>query len=607
MNNTKHKPSIKRLLALMLCALMLLGFIGEIPRAYATGAEQPAEPGFEAMTVKDMLARIEAKDSFAVVFGFESCPSCQAAMPILEATAGAAGMSVGYVDTRENPEWQSNLDIDDYDELAAALGQYFELVEDGRQHLYVPHVFFIRDGEVVLQHQGLADGAEPESMTAEQAAQLAAIYAQGFRLLSATHSEDEFVEPDMPKQSTGCDDCGTRAVPTRAVLPPWDSLPTSAIQSYVSSAGAKLGTVTTFTYDTALYDLCNYPEWGWTPPRTATATVYLPHGYNTADAKDAYNLMVVFGGDLDSSSVFIDDAGGDNAPSIKGRYVYDYVFAQGLAEPFIIIQLDLTGWVDKYDSTDLGDLRDAAAWRDVQTAIDYADANYKTYAALASSLTPEQLAECSCVTVGHYSYAGHSRGAVFVDDVQRSVPAVDWTLWNFDSTDGHHPAEWRHEGDLIASSDDEMHSDNKFLLSIANALQLFDDSCDCPLSGEAYVLKTSSNPELTNGNSCYSLAGAMFKIYSSRNDAIADRDALATLGPTNAQGKSDAVELAEGDYYLKETVAPSGFALNPNPVPFTVVAGETTEIQMQDAPKSDPVGVLLKKVDAITGEGATRG
>ena len=180
MNKTKTKPSIKRLLALMLCALMLLGFMGELPRAYATGAEPPieteppaeteppteteppAETGFEAMTVKDMLARIEAKDSFAIVFGFADCPSCQAAMPILEATAGSAGMSVGYVDTRANPEWQSNMDIDDYDELAAALGEYFELDEDGRQHLYVPHVFFIRDGEVVLQHQGLGDGAEPE-------------------------------------------------------------------------------------------------------------------------------------------------------------------------------------------------------------------------------------------------------------------------------------------------------------------------------------------------------------------------------------------------------------------------------------------------------------
>lgn len=598
-----------RWIALLLILAVTLGLLvtPNAHKAYAAGS-------MEAMTVRELLDKIEAKDSFAVVFGFEACPSCQAAMPILQYEAQAAGRSVGYIDTRANPAWTSNMDIDDYEELTAALGQYFALDADGQQHLYVPHVFFIKAGEVALQHQGLADGAEPETMTAAQQAALAAIYRRGFESIKSL-SEDEFIEELTPSaRSSGCADCGTRSAGLMATpgTPPWSDFPAD-IWDYANSADAKKGTVTGFTYNTALYDYNGqYGANGMPlrPPQTATATVYLPHGYGTAEGKKAYNLLVVFGGDLDASTSFISDtiSEGLSGHSITGSEVYDYVFAKGHAEPFIIIQLSLTGWYDNYDEPgeETYGRRARAAAKDVQTAIDYANANYKTYAAYAAGLSAEKLAECACVGVGHYSYAGHSRGAVFVPYIEPNVEDIDWTLRNYQNADW--PAvEWRHNGSMIASTTDAMHSDGKFLLAMANALQLFDDACDCPDDGEAYVLKASGNPELTNGNNCYSLAGAVYKVFSSRADAVAGRNPVGEPWVTDASGKSSPVKLAAGTYWLLETTAPRGFALNPNPVQFTVVSGETAEVRVTDAPKSDPVGVLLQKVPVDQNGRATRG
>lgn len=116
-----------------------------------------------------------------------------------------------------------------------------------------------------------------------------------------------------------------------------------------------------------------------------------------------------------------------------------------------------------------------------------------------------------------------------------------------------------------------------------------------PPKGKLSLQKTSKNPNLTEGNSCYSLAGAKYGVYISANAAGAE----ATL-TTNEKGISNVVELNAGTYYVKETAAPKGYVLDPTVYTVTVAAGQTKKLEVSDFPKFAKADMLLEKVDAET-------
>lgn len=70
--------------------------------------------------------------------------------------------------------------------------------------------------------------------------------------------------------------------------------------------------------------------------------------------------------------------------------------------------------------------------------------------------------------------------------------------------------------------------------------------------------KQSGEPELTQDHSCYSLAGAVYGVYRSREEALQDRNRTATL-QTDAAGNSNQVSLDAGTYYIREVTASPGF------------------------------------------------
>ena len=70
-------------------------------------------------------------------------------MPVLnEASKLAKHGTVYYANTRENPEWKSNIDMDDYDLLVEMAFDYLEYDEKGIKHLDAPTVYFIKDGKI---------------------------------------------------------------------------------------------------------------------------------------------------------------------------------------------------------------------------------------------------------------------------------------------------------------------------------------------------------------------------------------------------------------------------------------------------------------------------
>lgn len=122
--------------------------------------------------------------------------------------------------------------------------------------------------------------------------------------------------------------------------------------------------------------------------------------------------------------------------------------------------------------------------------------------------------------------------------------------------------------------------------------------------------KSSSNKELTAGNGCYSLSGAEYGIYT-------DKACTKKIGSitTNASGYGSYSKYvdASASYYAKETKAPKGYELDETVYTFVnsgKKAADGTKIysfSCTDEPVDDPVGIVLQKKNAITGETTSQG
>lgn len=135
--------------------------------------------------------------------------------------------------------------------------------------------------------------------------------------------------------------------------------------------------------------------------------------------------------------------------------------------------------------------------------------------------------------------------------------------------------------------------------------------------GKLCIKKTSANPAITDNNPCYSLQGAEYGVYKTEADAKADKNKVNTLtiGKYDSSEKykdwSNEIELDEGTYYVKETKNPKGYALNNSVVKVTIKANENSWIgtngEFKDDPQSDPVRILLGKVDKETNKNKPQG
>lgn len=147
---------------------------------------------------------------------------------------------------------------------------------------------------------------------------------------------------------------------------------------------------------------------------------------------------------------------------------------------------------------------------------------------------------------------------------------------------------------------------------------VLDDSTPGPQKGKLSIMKKSANPEITDNNPCYELKGAEYGVYKTKADATNDKNKVNTLiiGKYDDTEKnkdwSNEIELEAGTYYVKETKAPKGYALNPNAVKVVIEAGKNTWIGEEsndfvDYPQADPVGILLGKVDKETNKNKPQG
>lgn len=119
--------------------------------------------------------------------------------------------------------------------------------------------------------------------------------------------------------------------------------------------------------------------------------------------------------------------------------------------------------------------------------------------------------------------------------------------------------------------------------------------------GKLKIQKSSALSDITDGNSCYSLADAKYSVYSDKNCTTE----VGTL-VTDEDGNTEALTLETGTYYIRETESPNGYLLDTKTysVSLTKDHYETPYTKkVKDTPETDLIDILLKKVDAETGQG----
>lgn len=122
-------------------------------------------------------------------------------------------------------------------------------------------------------------------------------------------------------------------------------------------------------------------------------------------------------------------------------------------------------------------------------------------------------------------------------------------------------------------------------------------------TGSLQISKVSANPDITSGNSCYNLEGAQYGLYT--DESATNQINTLTIGADGWSNKVDG--LTTGTYYIKEIKAPQGYALDPTIYSIQVDGGTTATKELKDLPQSDPVGILLGKIDKETNANKPQG
>jgi hypothetical protein len=130
------------------------------------------------VTLDEVFDIIQNKTG-VIYFGFPGCPWCRNMIPVLFEAAKNNNIDTIYY---FNPRNVKKSDNDEYNKLKEILNEYLSEDENGQKVLYVPDVYFIKDGKIVGHHLGTVDSqADPTiSLTEEEKNELLDIFNELF-------------------------------------------------------------------------------------------------------------------------------------------------------------------------------------------------------------------------------------------------------------------------------------------------------------------------------------------------------------------------------------------------------------------------------------------
>lgn len=130
------------------------------------------------VTLDEVFDIIQNKTG-VIYFGFPGCPWCRNMIPVLFEVAKNNNIDTIYY---FNPRNVKKSDNDEYNKLKEILNEYLFEDENGQKVLYVPDVYFIKDGKIVGHHLGTVDSQEDPtiSLTEEEKNELLDIFNELF-------------------------------------------------------------------------------------------------------------------------------------------------------------------------------------------------------------------------------------------------------------------------------------------------------------------------------------------------------------------------------------------------------------------------------------------
>ena len=120
----------------------------------------PVDNVFNYATAKEAIELFNEKQA-VIFFGFKDCKWCQSYAPILDEYAKENKIdTIYYVDIKED---RAN-NTEEYQMLVKLLDKYLSKDDEGNKRIYVPNVYFVKDGKIVGHNNdtSMEEGADTE-------------------------------------------------------------------------------------------------------------------------------------------------------------------------------------------------------------------------------------------------------------------------------------------------------------------------------------------------------------------------------------------------------------------------------------------------------------
>lgn len=131
------------------------------------------------ITGKDILNKLDNEEPTIIYFGYPYCPWCRSVISTLVDIVIENKISnFYYVDV-------NSVDSSTISKLKIKLDDYLDYNEEGVKTLYVPDIYFIKDGDIKFHHVSNVEGYKDpfREMTDNQVKDLENIYQEGIDLI----------------------------------------------------------------------------------------------------------------------------------------------------------------------------------------------------------------------------------------------------------------------------------------------------------------------------------------------------------------------------------------------------------------------------------------